>query len=121
MKKALSLLLALTLIFAMAAPASAAEYYGRYSRDETYNNYAYVLTAVCGTNTAQASISYADSSARLQVSLKVYRANGTSDAPVVNTGYTTAAANSGGSNINRIYTTFKIGSTTVGSATVYPE
>lgn len=75
MKKALSLLLALTLIFAMAAPASAA-YTGRFSRDDTYNGVAYLISASCTLYTAKASVSYADPSSSVSLRLKVYLQDG---------------------------------------------
>ena len=73
MKKALSLLLALTLIFAMAAPASAA-YTGRFSRDGTYNNVAYLISAVCNTRDCRASITYADPNSTVRLRLTVLAA-----------------------------------------------
>lgn len=75
MKKALSLLLALTLVFAMAAPASAA-YTGRFSRDGTYNDVAYLISAVCNTRDCRASITYADPNTSVSLDLTVYLPEG---------------------------------------------
>lgn len=121
MKKALSLLLALTLVFAMAAPASAA-YTGRFSRDGTYNDIAYLISASCTTNTARASVSYADPSATVELRLTINCSNGSGGTywSGEQTGYYVMSRETNYP-ITDIAATFKILGAQIASVTVNPS
>ena len=120
MKKALSLLLALTLIFAMAAPASAA-YTGRFSRDGTYNDVAYLISAVCNSDNCRASISYADPDSAIELSVTVYPANSTSSL-TYNSGikYVSDNYSMSGREIDHLPASFKLLGTNIASVQVDP-
>lgn len=112
-KRILSLLLVLILVFALAAPASAATYVGLFSRDDTHNGHPYLLSARCYNYSARSSVSYADTTVLVMTSVVASLSNGGQISATSPWSYGAAKAELAETSpsITSITATFKIGST----------
>ncbi len=121
MKKYTSLFLVLTLVLSMAIPTFAATYSGRFARDDTYNDIAYLAKATCQERAADASLSYASRTVGIECNMSI----NTSDEETIyresHVCYNRAYVSySEGDLVTKINVTYKVAGNTICSAHVVP-